>query len=98
MTVIRSSVKPGREKLTMTTKLHFWDAGDPSVGINSNQAEIVLELEGSNTQETAENITRAKVVLSRALGEIWDNGPVRSMTEEELHLKYVEHCQVDGGD
>lgn len=68
----------------MTTKLHFWDAGDHSVGINSNQVVIELELEGSNAQETTENIAHAKEVLSKALGEIWDNGKVQCMTEEEI--------------
>lgn len=68
----------------MTTKLHFWDTGDHSVGINSNQAEIELELEGSDAQETAENIAHAKEVLSKALGEIWGNGKVHCMTEEEI--------------
>lgn len=69
----------------MTTKLHFWDVGDPSVGIGSNQVEIVLELEGYDADETAENIAHAKDVLSEALWQIWDNGTVHCMTEEELH-------------
>lgn len=68
----------------MATKLHFWDAGDHSVGINSNQVVIELELAGSDAKETAENIAHAKEVLSKALGEIWDNGKVLCMTEEEL--------------
>ena len=69
----------------MGTKLHFWDVGDRSAGIGSNQAEIVLELDGSSTEETTENIDHAKQVLCKALGEIWDNGRVHCMTEEELH-------------
>lgn len=67
----------------MATKLHFWDAGDHSVGIKSNQAVIELDLEGSDALETAEHIAHAKEVLSKALREIWDNGKVQCITEEE---------------
>lgn len=68
----------------MTTKLHFWDVGDRSAGIGSNQTEIVLELDGSSAEETTENIAHAKWVLCKALGEIWGNGSVHAMTETEL--------------
>lgn len=69
----------------MGTKLHFWDFGDRSAGIGSNQAEITLDLDGSCAEETADNIAHAKEVLSKALGEIWDNGRVHCMTDAEMH-------------
>lgn len=68
----------------MTTKLHFWDDGDPSCGIGRNETVIELALDGYSAVETADNIAHAKEVLTKALAEIWDNGAVHVMTGEEL--------------
>ncbi|NHR04408.1 hypothetical protein HA052_04285 [Chromobacterium haemolyticum] len=69
----------------MTTKLHFWDDGDPSTGIGRNETVIELALDGYNADETADNIVHAKDVLAKALAEIWDNGTVHVMTSEEAN-------------
>lgn len=67
------------------TKLHFWDDGDPSCGIGRNETVIELALDGYNAEETADNISHAKEVLSKALAEIWDNGTVHVMSSEEVN-------------
>lgn len=68
----------------MTTRLHFWDDGDPTTGIGRNETVIELALDGYNAEETADKIAHAKDVLTKALVEIWDNGTVHVMTGAEL--------------
>lgn len=73
----------------MPVTLYISDAGDHSVGIPSNKAEITLELDGSTQDETAENIQYAKEVLSEAMAKIWDSGSVSVMTSHELQAMNI---------
>ena len=69
-----------------TVKLHIWTCGDPSVGINGDQADLDLDVEGIDERDRAEFISHAKEVLGKAFSELWGE-PAQVMTGDEINAE-----------
>lgn len=77
-----------------TMKFHIWSDGDRSVGINGDQTELELNIDGLDEQDRIEFISHAKEVLGKAFSELWDD-KAHVATEDELCAQ-AECCERAG--
>jgi|GEM_PF-6568595 len=67
-------------------KFHIWTKGDPSVGINGDQTDLDLDVEGMDERDRAEFVGHAKEVLGKAFSELWGES-AQVMTGDEINAE-----------
>jgi hypothetical protein len=64
-------------------KFIVWHSGDTSVGINGDQAEVEIDVEGFDENDQKAYIQTIKERLGEAFGDIW-GFKATVMTQEDL--------------